>query len=255
MSENLIMPRVKRTALITGSNKNIGRACALALARSGCNIVVNGAKDSIAAENVAREARALGVEALVAMGNVGKHEDATRIAEVALKSFGSVDILVNNAAVRENKKFLEMTEEAWRYAMAVNFESAYWLSRACLPGMIEKHWGRIINFAGMGAINGYYGRCAHVCAAKHAAWGLTKALAKEFGATGITVNIVSPGPIVGEGHDPAVVAVHVAIMKARVPVGRVGTPDEVAAVVGLLASDAGAFVNGQMFQVNGGADT
>jgi 3-oxoacyl-[acyl-carrier protein] reductase len=253
LREDLIMPRAKRTALITGSNKNIGRACALALAKSGSNIVVNGAKDSVAAESVAREARTLGVEALVAMGDVGMREDAARIAEEALKSFGSVDILVNNAAVRVDKKFLEMSEEAWRYAMAVNFDSAYWLSRACLPGMVEKRWGRIVNFAGMNAINGSL--CAHVCAAKHAAWGLTKALAKEFGGTGITVNIVSPGPIVGEGHDPAVVAVHLAIMKARVPVGRVGTPDEVAAVVGLLASDAGAFVNGQMIQVNGGAET
>ena len=247
------MPRAKCTALITGSNKNIGRACALALAKGGCNIVVNGAKDSVAAESVAREVRAMGVEALVAMGDVGKHQDAMRIAEDALKSFGSVDVLVNNAAVREERKFLEMSEEAWRYAMAVNFDSAYWLSRACLPGMVEKHWGRIINFAGMNAILGYNG-WAHVSASKHAAWGLTKALATEFGAVGITVNIVSPGPILGEAHDPVMVA-HLTPMKARVPVGRLGTPEEVAAVVGLLASPAGAFVNGQMIQVNGGAET
>lgn len=243
----------RRTALITGSNKNIGRACALQLAQAGNNIVVNGSKDRQAAENVAREVRAAGVEALVAMGDVGEREDCARIAREAIAKFGTVDILVCNAAIRENGKFLEMSEEAWRYAMAVNFDSAYWLARACLPGMVEKGWGRIVNFAGMNAMHGYNGR-AHVSASKHAAWGLTKALAKEFGAKGVTVNIVSPGPIMGEDQDKAQAA-HIAPMVARVPVGRLGTPDEVAAAVALLASDQGAFINGQMIQVNGGAET
>jgi 3-oxoacyl-[acyl-carrier protein] reductase len=247
------LPHVSRTALITGSNKNIGRACALTLARSGCNIVVNGARDRAAAESVAGEVRALGTSALVAMGDIGRREDAMRIADAALAAFGTVDILVNNAAARQPGNFLEITEEAWRYAMAVNFEAAFWLSRACLPGMIGKGWGRIVNFAGMNAIHGYNGR-AHVSVSKHAAWGLTKALAKEFGPRGITVNVVSPGPIRGEAQDPAMAA-HIAQMQARVPVGRLGTPEEVAAVVGLLASDAGAFINGQMIQVNGGAET
>ena len=243
----------RRTALITGSNKNIGRACALQLAQAGNNIVVNGSKDRQAAENVAREVRAAGVEALVAMGDVGEREDCARIAREAIAKFGTVDILVCNAAIRENGKFLEMSEEAWRYAMAVNFDSAYWLARACLPGMVEKGWGRIVNFAGMNAMHGYNGR-AHVSASKHAAWGLTKALAKEFGGKGVTVNIVSPGPIMGEDQDKAQAA-HIAPMVARVPVGRLGTPDEVAAAVTLLASEQGAFINGQMIQVNGGAET
>jgi 3-oxoacyl-[acyl-carrier protein] reductase len=247
------MTNPRRTALITGSNRNIGRACALHLARAGCNVVINGARDRTAAEKVAGEAKALGVEALVAMGDVGRREQAMGIAEASLKKFGTVDILVNNAAIRENAAFLEMSEEAWRYAMAVNFDAAWWLSRACLPGMIRKGFGRIINFAGMNAIHGYNGR-AHVSASKHAAWGLTKALAKEFGPKGITTNIVSPGPIMGEAQDAAQAA-HIAPMKARVPLGRLGTPDEVAAAVALLASDAGGFINGQMIQVNGGAET
>ncbi|MFV0297881.1 MAG: SDR family NAD(P)-dependent oxidoreductase [Hyphomicrobiaceae bacterium] len=243
----------RRTALVTGSNKNIGRACALHLARAGCNVVINGAHDKSAADAVADEACALGVDALVAMGDVGDRVDCQGIAAAALEKFGTVDILVNNAAIRENGKFLDMSEDDWRYAMAVNFDAAYWLSRACLPGMIEKGWGRIINFAGMNAIHGYNGR-AHVSASKHAAWGLTKALAKEFGAQGITTNIVSPGPIMGEAQAPKQAA-HIAEMQARVPVGRLGTPDEVASAVALLASDAGAFINGQMIQVNGGAET
>ena len=247
------MPNAKHAALITGSNRNIGRACALILAKAGCNIVVNGSKDREAADSVAKEVEALGPRAIVAMGDVGRREDCMAIADTALKAFGTIDILVNNVAIREDGKFLDMREDAWRYAMAVNFDAAYWLSRRCLPGMVAHKWGRIVNFAGMNAIHGYNGR-AHVSASKHAAWGLTKALAKEFGPLGITVNIVSPGPIMGEAQDP-VVAAHVTPMAARVPVGRLGTPDEVAAVVGLLASDAGAFINGQMIQVNGGAET
>ncbi|MDX2158144.1 MAG: SDR family oxidoreductase [Hyphomicrobiaceae bacterium] len=247
------MAAQRRTALVTGSNKNIGRACVLHLAAAGCNVVVNGAQDEGAAANVVAEAKALGVEAIMAMGDVGRREQCLAIADTALSRFGAVDILVNNAAIRKDGKFLEMTEEDWRYAMAVNFDAAYWLARACLPGMVAKGWGRIINFAGMNAIHGYNGR-AHVSASKHAAWGLTKALAKEFGPRGITTNIVSPGPIMGEAQD-AVQAAHIAPMKARVPLGRLGTPDEVAAAVALLASDGGAFINGQMIQVNGGAET
>jgi 3-oxoacyl-[acyl-carrier protein] reductase len=247
------MSAPRRTALVTGSNKNIGRACVQQFARAGCNVVVNGARDRQAAERTAGEARALGVEALVAMGDVGRREDAHRIAAEALARFGTVDILVNNAAIRKDGKFLEMSEDDWRYAMAVNFDAAYWLSRRCLPGMVAKGWGRIINFAGMNAIHGYNGR-AHVSASKHAAWGLTKALAKEFGPKGITTNIVSPGPIMGDEQDRSQAA-HIAPMRARVPLGRLGTPDEVAAAVALLASDAGAFINGQMIQVNGGAET
>jgi 3-oxoacyl-[acyl-carrier protein] reductase len=247
------MTSAKRTALVTGSNKNIGRACVLHLAKAGCNVVVNGAKDREAAERTATDARKLGVDALVAMGDVGASGDAQRIADEALQRFGTVDILVNNAAIRKNAKFLEMSEEDWRYAMSVNFDASYWLSRRCLPGMIEKGWGRIINFAGMNAIHGYNGR-AHVSASKHAAWGLTKALAMEFGPKGITTNIVSPGPIMGEAQD-AEQAAHISPMATRVPLGRLGTTDEVAAAVALLASDAGGFINGQMIQVNGGAET
>jgi 3-oxoacyl-[acyl-carrier protein] reductase len=247
------MPKAKHSALITGSNKNIGKASALVLARAGSNVVINGASDREAAEAVAGEARGLGVEALVAMGDIGRREDAMRIAGEALRAFGRIDILVNNAAIREEGKFLELPEDAWRYAMAVNFDAAYWFSRAFLPGMLEARWGRIVNFAGMNAIHGYNGR-AHVSASKHAAWGLTKALAMEFGPRGITTNIISPGPIMGEAQDPAMAA-HIKPMAARVPVGRLGTPAEVAAVVGLLASDDGAFINGQMIQVNGGAET
>jgi len=242
-----------RTALITGSGRNIGRACALALAADGFNVVLNGSSDEAACDAVAAEARNLGVRAEVAMGDVGKEADAREIAQQAIGHCGGVDVLVNNAAIRPSSPFLEMTEEEWTRVLNTNFQAGFWLARACLPGMVEKGWGRIINFAGMNAIHGYNGR-AHVSASKHAAWGLTKALAMEFGPQGITANIISPGPIAGERDDPAAAA-HIAEMAARVPVGRLGTSDEVAAACALLASEKGAFINGQMIQVNGGAET
>ena len=128
------MPRAARTALITGSNKNIGRACALALAKGGFNIVVNGAKDRAAAEAVAREVETLGVEALVAMGDVGKREDSACIAKEALERFGTVDALLNNAAMRPDGKFLEMSEADFDRVVDTDYKAAYWLARATIPG-------------------------------------------------------------------------------------------------------------------------
>ena len=247
------MNGMQKTALVTGSGRNIGRAVALDLARQGFNIVINGSANRTACDAVAAEARSLGVESYVAMGDVGLPEDCARIASEAIARFGAVDVLVNNAALRPSGAFLDMAEQAWRRVIAVDLDAAVWLSRACLPGMIARKWGRIINFTGMNAIHGYAGR-APVSVAKHGLWGLTKALAKEFGPMGITVNAVSPGPIAGDDDDEAS-RHHREQLVARVPVGRMGQPEEVAAVVSMLVSQNGAFVNGQMLQVNGGAET
>jgi 3-oxoacyl-[acyl-carrier protein] reductase len=242
-----------RTALITGAGRNIGRAVALSLAGAGMNVVINGSADRAAAESVATEARAFGVRALVAMGDVGLRAECQRIAAEALAEFGTVDVLVNNAALRPLNGFLDLTEEDYRRIMAVDLEAAIWLSQACLPGMLAKGWGRIVNFAGMNAIHGYAGR-APVSIAKHGVWGLTKSLGKEFGPRGVTVNAVSPGPIAADDEDDAPSAYRQAMI-GRVPVGRMGRPSEVAAMVRLLASEEGAFINGQMLAVNGGAET
>ena len=242
-----------RTALVTGSGKNIGRAIALNLAGKGYNVVVNGSRDADACDKVSTEAAALGVETLVAMGDVGKKDDCARITGEALDRFGAVDVLVNNAAIRPMTPFLEMDEEEWDRVLAVDLMGAFWLARACLPGMIDKGWGRIVNIAGMNAIQGYNGRC-HVSVAKHGAWGLTKSLAKEFGSRGISTNIVSPGPIAGDHADPEMAA-HIEAQKSKIPLGRLGLNEEIGATVGLLASDEGAFINGQLIQVNGGTQT
>jgi 3-oxoacyl-[acyl-carrier protein] reductase len=243
-----------RTALITGSGRNIGRAIALHLARSGFNVVVNGSRDRAACEAVAGEVRAAGPEALAAMGDVGDRAGAAEIAREAIARFGTIDVLVNNAAVRPSHAFLEVSEEDWHRVIDVNFNAARWLVRACLPGMIERGWGRIVNFTGMHAQQGYPGKC-HVTVSKHAAWGLTKSLAKEFGPKGITANIISPGTIVGEDAESHSMAGRLDSLRESNPSGRLGLPDDIAAMVDLLVSDRGGFVNGQLLQVNGGVVT
>ncbi len=243
----------RKTALITGSGQNIGRAVALALAADGFDIVTNGSRNQQACEEVCAEAQAMGVSAMTAMGDVGSSEGAHAVAQAALAFNGRIDVLVNNAAIRPNAGFLEMTEEDWHRVLNVNMNAGFWLARACLPGMIEQKWGRIINFAGMNAIHGYNGR-APVSVSKHGSWGLIKSLAKEFGGQGITANIISPGPIRPEQEDGEMAA-HIRSMESRVPTGRLGEPEEVAAAVSLLASVKGAFINGQMIQVNGGTET
>ena len=244
----------RRTALITGAGRNIGRACVLGLAEDGFDVVLNGSSDRAACEGVAAEAEKLGAKTLVVMGDVGNAQDCQRIAEAAIKQFGAVDVLLNNAALRPNKPFLEMSEAEWRRVISVDLDASVWLSRACLPGMLQKGWGRIVNFTGMNAIHGHAGR-APVSVAKHGVWGLTKALAMEFGPKQITVNAISPGPIAPDSEEKNASAQARAQTVARVPLGRMGKPVEVAAAARLLVSEAGAYINGQMIQVNGGAET
>ena len=242
-----------RAALITGSGRNIGRACALACARQGFNVVLNGSSNQAPCDSVAEEARALGVEAIVIMADVGDKAACDGLAAQALEATSGIDVLINNAAVRPSHDFLEMKDEDWDRVLNVNLQGAYRLTRACLPGMVERGWGRIVNFAGMHAIHGYKGR-AHVSVTKHATWGLTKALGMEFGPKGITTNIISPGPI-GDDDDDAERQAQRADAIARVPVGRFGRPDEIGGMVSYLISDEGAFMNGQLIQINGGTET
>ncbi|MEM1297839.1 MAG: SDR family oxidoreductase [Pseudomonadota bacterium] len=242
-----------KTALVTGAGQNIGRAIALALAEDGFNIVVNGLSNRAAAEETAALCEAKGAKAIVAMGDTGTQEGCYGMAQAGIDAFGRVDVMVHNAAIRPSSPFLEMDDADWHRVLDVNLMGSFWLARACLPGMVETGWGRVILFAGMNAIHGYNGR-AHVSVSKHGCWGLAKSLGKEFGPKGITANLVSPGPIRSDNWDEEQKA-HVGGMVSRVPVGRLGEPTEVAAAVSLLASEKGAFINGQIIQVNGGAET
>ncbi len=243
---------MQRSAFVSGSGRNIGRAVALRLAQAGVNVVVNGRSDQAACEAVADEVRALGVQAQVAMGDVGVLSEAHRLAEAALARFGTIDILVNNAGLRPHQPLLSISDADWTSVLDTNLGACFWLSRAFLPGMVERRWGRIVNFSGMNSIRGSLGY-AHIAAAKHGGWGLAKSIAIEFGAHGITANIVSPGPIRQDGEEDADTSAQAA--RLGVPLGRTGLPAEVAAAVALLCSDEGGFISGQMIAVNGGAAT
>jgi len=240
-------------ALVTGGGRNIGRAIVLELAARGADVIVNTRANRDQAESVAREARSLGRSALAVVGDVGRADDVRALAEKALSEFGKVDIVVNNAAIRPGKPFLEMADSEWHQVLGVDLHGAYYTSKAFLPGMVTQRWGRIVNLLGMNALQGYVAR-AHVSAAKHGLWGLTKALAREFGPHGITVNAVSPGPIRTDQSDPAM-ARHIESQLPRIPLGRLGEPQDIARLCGFLASDDGAFISGQVIGANGAAQT
>ena len=238
-----------KTAFVSGSGQNIGRGIAVRLAQLGANVVVNGSSDAQACAETAEAIRAQDRIGLVAMGDMSRAEDVDRIAKAALEQFGTIDILVNNAARRPHKPFLEMTDDDWNGVVDVALTGSFRTARAFLPGMVDNGWGRIINFAGMKAIKGYF-EGAPISAAKHGVWGLTKALSTEFAPKGITANVISPGQIAKDGtdtQDPKRVG--------SIPAGFMGTSEDIAAAVGYLASPEARFVTGQMIAVNGGETT
>ena len=238
-----------RKAIVCASSKGLGKATAMSLAREGVDLVIS-ARGKETLDATAEEIRrATGAKVIAVAADVTTPEGRVALLAVCPKP----DILVTNAGGPPPGDFRNWTRDDWLKALDANMLTPIELIKATVDHMIGQKWGRIVNFVGMNAIHGYAGR-AHVSVAKHGVWGLTKALGKEFGPQGITTNVVSPGPIAGE-RDDAASARHILEMVGRVPVGRLGRPEEVAAAVSLLASERGAFINGQMIQVNGGAET
>lgn len=220
------------------------------LAAEGCNVILNGSSNRAACESVAREIESAGANVLIAMGDVGVRDEALAIAESGIQQFGRIDVLVNNAAIRPSFDLVNDDETQFHRIMDINFHAALWLSRACLPGMIDNGWGRVINFTGMNAQQGYPGKSA-VTISKHANWGLTKSIAKEYGRKGVTANIISPGTITDDVEDSGSKDKY-ETLKQQNPAGRLGDPLDIAKMVRYLSSDQAGFVNGQLMQVNGG---
>ncbi|HWP34767.1 MAG TPA: 3-oxoacyl-ACP reductase FabG, partial [Thermodesulfobacteriota bacterium] len=240
-----------RVALVTGAGRNIGRAIALELAAAGADVVVNVRANLAEAEEVAAAVRALGRRALVAAADVRDEGAVAAMFAQARRELGPVTILVNNAAVRREGPFETLTAAEWREVVSVVLDGAFFCCRAALAHMLEAGFGRIVNIAGLTAQTGATHR-AHVVAAKAGLIGLTRALALEYAGRNITVNAVSPG-MIETRRDPTsspLAPRHHA--ERRVPVGRLGRPEEVAALVRYLASDRAAFVTGQTLNVNGG---
>jgi 3-oxoacyl-[acyl-carrier protein] reductase len=251
--KELTMSEKRKVALITGSSRNIGYGVALRLAQDGYNIVINGTKNQTACEAAVKDMKACGIDAIGILADMGKREDVERLAKESIDRFGKIDVLINNAAIRPHSDFFDMDEAEWENVMTTNLQSVFWLIRACCPGMADRGWGRVVNFAGMQAMRGYTGG-AHISVSKHGLWGLTKALAKELGPKGITMNLISPGPT-STIQDDRSIQDRIARWGKEIPIGRLGAPEDIGAIVSMLVTDQGAVVNGQMIQANGGLQT
>jgi len=239
-----------KVAIVTGAGRNIGRAIALALADAGASIVVNARSNRAEAEAVAKEIDAEGGKTLVHIGDVADVAAVQAMADAALKQFGRIDILVNNAALRREKSFAEMSYAEWREIMDVTLDGTFHCVKACLPALRKSGVGTIVNIGGLSAHTGAKDR-AHVVTAKAGIIGFTRALAHDLADDGITVNCVVPGligtPRPKNKPEPAHHLRHQTITGAR------GRPEDVAATVRFLCGPGARYINGQAIHSNGGA--
>jgi 3-oxoacyl-[acyl-carrier protein] reductase len=239
-----------KVAIVTGAGRNIGRAIARHLAAAGAAVVVNVRTNKAEADAVVKEIEAGGGKAIAVVADVADPTAVEAMAEAALKAFGRIDILVNNASLRREKPIDQMSYTDWREVMGATLDSAFHGVRACLPALKKAGGGTIINVGGLSAHIGSRNR-AHVMTAKAALVGFSRALAHDLAADKITANCVVPGAIdttrPGSSPNPAHHLTHGTITGER------GKPDDVAAMVRFLAGPSGRFVTGQTIHVNGGA--
>ncbi len=241
---------MKKVAFVTGGSRGIGEAIVKRLAADGYEVAINCIHDMDAASRVCEAVKQIGFTAKVYQGDVADARSVNRMAEQVRTELGEVTLLVNNAGVAQQKLFTDLTDEEWHRMMAVHVDGAFHTCRAFLPAMLRAHDGCIINISSMWGQVG--GSCeVHYSTAKAALIGMTKALAKEVGPSGVRVNCVAPGVI-----DTAMMAsfsdADRETLKAETPLGRLGTPQNVAEAVAFLASPQAAFITGQVLAPNGG---
>ena len=241
-----------RVALVTGSGRNIGRAIALAMARAGAAVVLNGHRDLAALDRVVAEIAAAGGRAIAMPADVSDPAAVADMVARATDRIGPIDIAVSNVGVRLLQPFLEVDLAAWNQALAVNLTSSFSLAQAVLPGMIERGWGRLIHVSGLPIYTGRYRGKIPALAAKSGLHGLAKGLADEFGGRGITSNIVAPSTIDTTRDWAQYPALDLERRVADIPVGRLGQVEDVAQACVYLASDQAGYVNGQTIHLNGG---
>ena len=245
------MSDAPKVAIVTGSALNIGRAIALHLARDGFSLVFTARHSETDTAETARLIRESGGEAIVHMADITDPAQAIGLIQAAVTRFGRLDVLVNNASVRRQTKFADMTPQEWREIMSATLDGAFYCAHAAAPRIAASGGGSIINLGGISAHVGAVGR-VHAVTAKAGMLGMTRALAKELASDNITVNTVVPGSIetirgaaAGGNHGRAALP--------DSPLGRRGQPDEIAAMVRFLCSPEARYVTGQTIHVNGGA--
>ena len=242
-----------KTAIVTGSARGIGRAIALRFANDGADVVINYVRSTAGAQEVAKAVRARGRQALVIQADVSQRSQVETLLQQTLEVFGKVDILVSNAGIVIDKPFVESTDDDWQAAIETNLHGFFNCCRVILPHMMARQYGRIIATGSVIVDTGNFGRNKYaVCtASKGGIVAMVKPLAVEAAPYGITVNAVSPGYIATDMMHEIDAAGREAI-KQVIPAGRYGTPEEVAAAMAFLASDAAAYITGQVLRVNGG---
>lgn len=247
MTEQTLKDRV---AVVTGASRGIGRAIALELARRGASVVVNYQKSAQAAGEVAQQIEAEGGKAALLQADVSDFKQAQDLIKFTQDTFGGIDILVNNAGITRDTLVMMMSEEDWDTVLSTNLKSTFNCSKAAVKVMMRKRYGRIINVASVAGQMGNPGQ-TNYSASKAGQIGFTKALAREVASRNITVNAVAPGFVETDILQTIPPETLEAALKL-VPLGRKGTPEEVAHAVAFLASDQAAYITGQVLGIDGG---
>ena len=237
-----------RVAIVTGAGRSIGRTIALKLAGAGAAVVVNDINESC--QEVAQEIEATKQKGLAVIADVSSPSDVAGLVAKTTAAFGKVDILVNNAGITRDRLVIRMSDEDWDRVLTVDLKSVFLCSRAVLKPMLKQRWGRIISISSVVGLVGNPGQ-ANYASAKAGIIGFTKAVAKEVASRGITVNAIAPGFIdtemtqrLAEGQRQELIS--------HIPLGRLGSPDDVAGAAAFLASEEAGYITGQVLTVDGG---
>jgi 3-oxoacyl-[acyl-carrier protein] reductase len=240
----------ERVALVTGASRGIGRAIALELAQRGAKVAVNYNRSGDAAAEVVDAIAADGGEAIALQADVSDFDAASNLVKETVSHFGQIDILVNNAGTTRDMIIMMMPEEDWDIVILTNLKSAFNCSKAAVRPMMRKRYGRIINITSVAGIAGNAGQ-TNYSASKAGLIGFTKSLAREVAARNITVNAVAPGFVPTDLTESVPEDIKTSSLEA-IPLGRWGTPEEVAYAVAFLAGDEAGYITGQVISVDGG---
>ena len=241
---------LRRAALVTGGAKGIGRAVCLALAEKGMDIAVNYAGSAAAAEETAAACRALGVRAVTLQADVRRPENCQKLVEDTVAALGRIDVLVNNAGITADTLMLRMTEADFDNVLATNLKGTFFCTKAASRYMMRQRYGRIVSISSVVGLHGNAGQ-TNYAAAKAGLIGLTKSVAKEYAARGITANVVAPG-FIDTDMTAAMPESARAAAAASIPAGKVGDARDVAAAVAFLAGEQAGYITGQVLCVDGG---